>query len=150
MANILQVQTQGGEARERERFDRDSTRSFARHRGMIGLAMLAILAASVPGIALLRWAFLETIELVISGAISLAVNTTGSSVAFDAAGTTLDATLPAGPHLRRRVRVPVQHVLAEGLERPAIAGAFAQRFIHLHEIETALLTEIRDGLRQGR
>ena len=71
VANILAVQTQGGEARERERFDRDSTRSFARHRGMIGLAMLAILAASVPGIALLRWAFLETIELVISGAISL-------------------------------------------------------------------------------
>jgi len=71
VANILAVQTQGGEARERERFDRDSTRSFARHRGMIGLAMLAILAASVPGIALLRWAFLETIDLVVSGAISL-------------------------------------------------------------------------------
>ena len=36
----------------------------------------------------------------VSGALTLAVNTTGSAVAFDAAGTTLDGTLPAGPYLR--------------------------------------------------
>ncbi len=71
VGNILAVQTQGGERRERERFDRDSSRSFARHRGVIALAMLAILVASVPGIALARWVFLETVDLVISGAISL-------------------------------------------------------------------------------
>ncbi len=71
VANILAVQTQGGEARERARFDRDSSRSFAQHRGVMVLAMLAILAAFVPGIALVRWVFLEIVDLVIGGAISL-------------------------------------------------------------------------------
>ncbi|MEX2206213.1 MAG: ABC transporter ATP-binding protein, partial [Myxococcota bacterium] len=71
VANILAVQTQGGEGRERARFDRDSARSFAQHRGVMALAMLAILAAFVPGIALVRWVFLEIIDLVIAGSISL-------------------------------------------------------------------------------
>ena len=71
VANILAVQTQGGEGRERARFDRDSARSFAQHRGVMALAMLAILAAFVPGVALVRWVFLEIVDLVISGAISL-------------------------------------------------------------------------------
>ncbi len=71
VANILAVQTQGGEGRERARFDRDSARSFAQHRGVMALGMIAILVAFVPGIALLRWVFLEIVELVISGAISL-------------------------------------------------------------------------------
>ena len=71
VANILAVQTQGGEARERARFDRDSARSFAQHRGVMALAMLAILAAFLPGIALVRWVFLEIVDLVIAGTISL-------------------------------------------------------------------------------
>jgi len=71
VANVLAVQSQGGEARERERFDRDSTRSFAQHRGVMALAMLAILAAFIPGVALVRWVFLEIVDLVIAGAISL-------------------------------------------------------------------------------
>jgi ATP-binding cassette subfamily B multidrug efflux pump len=71
VANILAVQTQGGEGRERARFDRDSARSFAQHRGVMALAMLAILAAFVPGIALVRWVFLEIVDLVIAGSISL-------------------------------------------------------------------------------
>ncbi|MFI5314627.1 MAG: ABC transporter ATP-binding protein [Myxococcota bacterium] len=71
VSNVLAVQSQGGEARERERFGRESTDSFARHRGVIALAMIAILCAAVPGVALARGAFLEVVELAISGRISL-------------------------------------------------------------------------------
>ena len=71
MSNILAVQSQGGETRERERFDRESTASFASHRGVIALAMFAILCASVPGVALVRGAFLEVVDLAIAGTISL-------------------------------------------------------------------------------
>jgi len=71
VANILAVQSQGGESRERERFDRDSATSFRRHRGLIALGMLAILAAFVPGVVLLRAVFLEVVDLVIAGRLSL-------------------------------------------------------------------------------
>jgi len=37
----------------------------------MALAMLAILAAFIPGVTLVRWVFLEIVDLVISGAISL-------------------------------------------------------------------------------
>ena len=39
VSNILAVQSLGGEARERERFDRESSTSFARYRGVVLLAM---------------------------------------------------------------------------------------------------------------
>jgi len=71
VANMLAVQSQGGETRERERFDRDSAHSFKRHRGVMALAMFAILFAFVPGIALVRWIFLDIVDLVIAGSISL-------------------------------------------------------------------------------
>jgi len=71
VSNILAVQSQGGEARERERFDRESSDSFARHRGVIALAMFAILCASVPGVMLVRSAFLEVVDLAIAGRISV-------------------------------------------------------------------------------
>jgi ATP-binding cassette, subfamily B, bacterial MsbA len=71
MANIVAVQTQAAESRERARFDRDSLESFRRHRGMIAIAMLAILCALVPGIAVARGAFLEAVDLVIADRISL-------------------------------------------------------------------------------
>ncbi len=71
VSNILAVQSQGGETRERERFDRESTASFASHRGVIGVAMFAILCASVPGVLLVRSAFLEVVDLAIAGTISL-------------------------------------------------------------------------------
>jgi ABC-type multidrug transport system fused ATPase/permease subunit len=71
VANILAVQSQGGEGRQRERFDRESSDSFARHRSVIALAMIAILCAAVPGVMLVRSAFLEVVDLVIAGSISL-------------------------------------------------------------------------------
>ncbi len=71
VSNILAVQSQGGESRERERFDRESTASFARHRGVILLAMIAALCAVVPGVLVVRGAFLEVVDLAIAGTISL-------------------------------------------------------------------------------
>ena len=71
VSNILAVQSQGGETRERERFDRESTASFATHRSVIGVAMFAILCAAVPGVLLVRSAFLEVVDLAIAGNISL-------------------------------------------------------------------------------
>jgi ABC-type multidrug transport system fused ATPase/permease subunit len=71
VANILAVQSQGGESRERERFDRDSATAFQRHRGTIALGSLAILAAFVPGLFLVRAVFLEVVDLVIVGTLSL-------------------------------------------------------------------------------
>ena len=71
VSNILAVQSQGGEARERERFDRESSDSFERHRGVIAVAMVAILFAAVPGVMLARGAFLEVVDLAIAGTISL-------------------------------------------------------------------------------
>ncbi|HTO08059.1 MAG TPA: ABC transporter ATP-binding protein [Myxococcota bacterium] len=71
VANIVAVQTQSGESRERARFDRESLESFQRHRGMIAVAMLAVLCALVPGVAVVRGAFLEVVDLAIAGRISL-------------------------------------------------------------------------------
>ncbi len=70
MSNILAVQSLGGEARERVRFDRDSKASFGRYRGVILAGMLTFVAALVPGIALVRYAFLYVGDLVITGAIT--------------------------------------------------------------------------------
>src|SRR5262249_28823759 len=71
VANIVAVQTQAAESRERARFDRESLEAFRRHRGMIAVAMVAILCAFVPGIAVIRGVFLEVVDLAIAGRISL-------------------------------------------------------------------------------
>ncbi len=71
MANILAVQSLGAEVRERSRFDRDSQASFSRHRGLIGLGILASLVALVPGLWILRQAFRHAAALVIDGTITL-------------------------------------------------------------------------------
>jgi len=71
VSNILAVQSQGGESRERERFDRESSVSFDRYRGVVGLGMLAVLCAVVPGALLMRSAFLEVVDLAIAGTITL-------------------------------------------------------------------------------
>jgi ABC-type multidrug transport system fused ATPase/permease subunit len=71
VSNMLAVQSQGAESRERERFDRDSWRSFARYRGVIALVMAAVFCALVPGVLLARSAFLEVVELKIAGTLTL-------------------------------------------------------------------------------
>jgi ABC-type multidrug transport system fused ATPase/permease subunit len=71
VSNMIAVQSQGGESRERERFDRESWASFARHRGIILVSMAAVLCTFVPGVILVRAAFLDVVDLVITGQISL-------------------------------------------------------------------------------
>jgi ABC-type multidrug transport system fused ATPase/permease subunit len=70
MSNILAVQSLGGEARQRGRFDRDSLASFAGYRAVVVAGMLAFLAAIVPGTWLVGRAFLYVADLVITGAVS--------------------------------------------------------------------------------
>ena len=70
MSNILAVQSLGGNARERRRFDRDSWRSFTRYRGVV-LVVIGILAAALGGTFLLGGVvFFRVSDLVIGGQLS--------------------------------------------------------------------------------
>jgi ABC-type multidrug transport system fused ATPase/permease subunit len=71
LTNILAVQSLGGEGRERSRFDADSWRSFSRFREQLALGMGVALAAFVPGMAVVAYAFYYVSDLVIEGQISL-------------------------------------------------------------------------------
>jgi ABC-type multidrug transport system fused ATPase/permease subunit len=71
LTQMLAVQSLGGEARERRRFDRDSWSSFSRFRDQVAVGMMAALAALVPGACLAGWAFYYVANLVIEGRISL-------------------------------------------------------------------------------
>lgn len=71
LSNILAVQSLGGEARERGRFDRDSWAAFSRHRSLVAVAMVAFLCALVPGVLVGAWVFVYIADLVIAGAISV-------------------------------------------------------------------------------
>jgi ABC-type multidrug transport system fused ATPase/permease subunit len=70
LANVLAVQSLGGESRERERFDRDSWTSFSEYRGVVRIALLAALCAIVPSLVLFGYVFLYAVDLVIDGLIS--------------------------------------------------------------------------------
>jgi ABC-type multidrug transport system fused ATPase/permease subunit len=71
LSNILAVQSLGGEARERGRFDRDSWAAFSRHRAQMALGMAVFVCALVPGVIVGARVFVYIAELVIEGAISL-------------------------------------------------------------------------------
>ncbi len=70
ITNILAVQSLGGEARERTRFDRDSWESFGRFRRVVVVAMSAFSASLVPCLALGAGVFVYVSDLVIQGEIS--------------------------------------------------------------------------------
>ncbi len=70
MSNILAVQSLGGEKQQRERYDRDSWRAFSRYRAVFRMRIFAFLLGSVPGVALIGYALLLAIDLVIAGEIS--------------------------------------------------------------------------------
>ncbi|MGH0029210.1 MAG: ABC transporter ATP-binding protein [Myxococcota bacterium] len=67
MANVLAVQSLGGEGREQERFHRDSWDSFSEYRGVVRIAFLAALFAILPGLLLYGYVFLYAVDLVIDG-----------------------------------------------------------------------------------
>jgi ABC-type multidrug transport system fused ATPase/permease subunit len=70
MSNILAVQSLGGEKQQRERYDRDSWMAFSRFRAVFRLQIFAFLLGSIPGAALIGYALLVAIDLVIAGEIS--------------------------------------------------------------------------------
>jgi subfamily B ATP-binding cassette protein MsbA len=70
VANILAVQSLGGEARQRERFDRDSWTSFGRFRAIFLVGVGAFLAAAVPGVLVVANGFLYVSDLVVGGELS--------------------------------------------------------------------------------
>jgi ABC-type multidrug transport system fused ATPase/permease subunit len=70
IANILAVQSLGGHDRQRERFEQDSWTSFGRYRRLVRIAILTALVALIPALLIIRWAFLDVAELVISGEIT--------------------------------------------------------------------------------
>ncbi len=71
LSNILAVQSLGGEDRQRDRYAQDSWSAFSRYRAVFRLSMLAFVAAAVPGAFIIGYAFLDAIDLVIAGAISI-------------------------------------------------------------------------------
>ncbi len=70
LSQVLAVQSLGGGARERGRFDRDSWRGFGAYRAVLRTGMAAFLLGLLPGGLLASWAFLYTIDLVIAGTLS--------------------------------------------------------------------------------
>lgn len=70
LANILAVQSLGGEGRERRRFDDDSAAGFSTFRELLRVGIFATLAGAVPGVLLGAFVFLYVTDLVIEGALS--------------------------------------------------------------------------------
>jgi len=70
LAQVLAVQSLGGGARERGRFDRDSWQGFGSYRAVLRTGIAAFLLGLVPGAALAGYAFLHSIDLVIGGTLS--------------------------------------------------------------------------------
>jgi ABC-type multidrug transport system fused ATPase/permease subunit len=71
VTQVLAVQSLGGSQREHDRFARDSSAGFARHRSVVWVGMAAFAAALVPGVVLAGRAFLYGVDLVIAGEISV-------------------------------------------------------------------------------
>jgi ABC-type multidrug transport system fused ATPase/permease subunit len=70
LSNVLAVQSLGGDARQRARFDRDSSSSFREFRRLVVLIVLAIFVGSVVGTPLVLWIARLGTDLVIAGQLS--------------------------------------------------------------------------------
>jgi len=71
LGNILAVQSLGGEAHQRVRFDRDSWQSFGAYRRSVQVVLFAVLAGLLPAFVVIGWVFFYVVELVVDGAISV-------------------------------------------------------------------------------
>ena len=71
IANILAVQSLGGQQRERERFAGDSWSSFTRYRSYLLVGIGAFLAATVPALFILTRAYFYVMNLAIENQISV-------------------------------------------------------------------------------
>jgi len=71
IANILAVQSLGGQQRERERFAGDSWDSFSRYRSYLLVGIGALLAVGVPALFILTRAYFYVMNLAIENQISI-------------------------------------------------------------------------------
>jgi ABC-type multidrug transport system fused ATPase/permease subunit len=71
IGNIAAVQSLGGQAREKKRFDQDSVASFAAYRRFRLFVVLAIVAAVVFGTVLTAWMFMYVGDEIIAGRFSV-------------------------------------------------------------------------------
>ena len=71
LSNITAVQSLGGGARERARFDSDSAASFAGYRRYVIALIIATLIAVVAGVILTGYTFLALADDVIAGQLSI-------------------------------------------------------------------------------
>jgi len=70
MANILAVQSQGGEDRERKRFDQDSWESFSTYRTVLRTVLFSVVVILIPVFGITAFAFLYAIDQVIADELS--------------------------------------------------------------------------------
>ncbi len=70
VANILAVQSLGGQQREQRRFDRDSWSSFQAFRGLVRVIIWMVLAGTIVGFLPGAYAFIYISDLVISDELS--------------------------------------------------------------------------------
>jgi ABC-type multidrug transport system fused ATPase/permease subunit len=71
IANVLAVQSLGGEERERQHFDRGNAESFLQHRRYIGVHMLAVLGMIALGLPAMAGVFIYITDLIIEGALTV-------------------------------------------------------------------------------
>jgi ABC-type multidrug transport system fused ATPase/permease subunit len=71
LMNMLAVQSQGGEARELARFDRDSWESFSSYRSLVRTVLLTIAIGIGPMLLLYGNVFFYSVDLVIAGTVSV-------------------------------------------------------------------------------
>jgi ABC-type multidrug transport system fused ATPase/permease subunit len=70
LANILAVQSLGSEAREHQRFARESWASFGAFRRFVLTIILAFAFGAIPAAALTGYAFVQVTDLVIAGVLT--------------------------------------------------------------------------------
>jgi ABC-type multidrug transport system fused ATPase/permease subunit len=70
MSNILAVQSLGGEANQRDRYEADSWDSFSRYRDVFRLGIYTVLIGGIPAVAIGSYAYFVAIDGVIAGELS--------------------------------------------------------------------------------
>jgi ABC-type multidrug transport system fused ATPase/permease subunit len=70
MTNVLAIQSQGGQGRERSRFERDSWTSFGAFRKLVVLIIIITIVGVLGGSALALWVFYRVTDLVIAGELT--------------------------------------------------------------------------------
>ncbi len=71
LANVLAVQSLGGQARQRVELDRDSEASFGSYRALLRVAIAALAAVGVPALLLVGWGILFIADRVVDGVLSV-------------------------------------------------------------------------------